>query len=50
MLVFYFSDTIHTERFMRTPDENKEGYEKCSILNSDMQNFKKVVELYIRSI
>jgi len=37
----YYYDTIHTERFMRTPDENKEGYEKCSILNSDMQNFKK---------
>lgn len=28
-----FYDTVYTERFMRTPQENKEGYDKASAIN-----------------
>ncbi|MBO4871412.1 MAG: DPP IV N-terminal domain-containing protein [Muribaculaceae bacterium] len=34
-----FYDTIYAERFMRTPQENIEGYEKSAPLNR-MENFK----------
>nr|XP_039258021.1 dipeptidyl peptidase 4-like [Styela clava] len=35
----YFYDTIHTERYMGMPDDNVDGYEKCSILNANLTNF-----------
>ena len=30
---FKFYDTIYTERFMRTPQQNAEGYRKSSVLS-----------------
>ncbi|CAK8673095.1 unnamed protein product [Clavelina lepadiformis] len=37
----FLYDSIHTERYMTLPEDNVDGYEKCSILNSDLENFKK---------
>jgi len=37
----FLYDSIHTERYMDLPDDNVDGYEKCSILNTNLQNFKK---------
>lgn len=28
-----YYDTVYTERFMRTPQENKDGYDKSSVFN-----------------
>jgi len=37
---FYY-DSIHTERFMSTPEDNEEGYRKCSILETELSNFNR---------
>merc|ERR1719225_1241830 len=31
---------MHTERFMRLPIDNQEGYHRCSILNQNLENIK----------
>lgn len=37
----FLYDSIHTERYMDVPDNNVDGYEKCSILNTNLDNFKR---------
>ena len=41
-LSFFCLDSIHTERYMTLLDQNPDGYEKCNILNANLQNFKNV--------
>lgn len=33
-------DSMHTERYMDLPDNNKLNYDKCSILNQDLENMR----------
>ena len=33
-------DSMHTERYMDLPENNKLNYDKCSILNQDLENMR----------
>jgi dipeptidyl-peptidase-4 len=37
----FLYDSIHTERYMDLPKDNEDGYEQCSILNTNLDNFKR---------
>lgn len=38
-----FYDSVYTERFMRTPKENMEGYEASSAINRSQQITRRIV-------